>query len=455
MAPAALAALAACHHAKASTEGDKITESFGNPKTLAGPGEHTVLIRDGGFDLNNHVFQGKIGGAYHVHCEDAPAEETATDAIQAREQLIKSLQTKDTSCHLLEGLDLVRSSKFDEIEGSRDLWNERISSRGTVVDVPLSSEIPVVLEGEETFDYHGTYVASVIAYQNPHVKLVLIADEAIERADYTPSCPSQQDLDLTLSLFEDADVKSAYISAPSDSLTDEISARTREHGVTLSNESFGSLSVAGMNHFCPGLDWKSFYQVTGDLQNARAEALAQRGEFGGISVLTLRAAGNEGVTIDSVSDSLSCALGPDSLGTSSATLMVGSYNPANQTPSAFSDRGACVQVAAPGEDIVLAAPHNFLFIASGTSFAAPLTTRLASLTFAPGTAPAEMKSKLLDLRADNLSIPASAFPSELYYKAPGDGAPQVKLGLASISSPLARRPQSASVRDLQRRFLPR
>jgi subtilisin family serine protease len=447
--------LAACHHSKSATEGSPITESFPNPDAMAGPGEHTVLLRDGGFDLNNHVLRGKVGGAYQVHCTAAPDGPAPTDAIEARQQLIDSLQKKDTSCHLVDGIDLVRSSKFDEIEGSRAKWNDRISSRKPTGDVPLSNEIPEVLEGEQTFDYHGTYVASLIAYQNPHVKLVLVADESIQRADYKPSCPSSQDIDLTIKIYQDADVQSAYVSAPADSLTDEIAARSKHHGVTLSNESFGSPSAAAMSHLCPGLDWATLYQVSGSLQQQRAAALAQRGEFGGINVLTLRAAGNEGVTINSVSDSFSCAAGPDELGAGSATLMVGSYNPQTLAMSTFSDRGACVQLSAPGEDIVLAAPHNFLFVASGTSFAAPLTTRLASLTFAPGTSPADMRDQLLALRADGLALPATSFPSELYYKAPASAAPDVELGLARAAEPLVIADRAASLRQLRRRFFPR
>jgi subtilisin family serine protease len=444
-----------CHHSKSSTEGSPVTESFPNPNIMAAPGEHTVLIRDGGFDLNNHVLHGKVGGAYHVHCTETPDGPAATDAIEARQQLIESLQKKDMSCRLVEGMDLVRSSKFDEIEISRLEWNERISSRTSVDSVPLASEIPMVLGGEQTFDYHGTYVASLIAYKNPHVKLVLIADEAIQRGDYKPTCPTAQDLDISTKLYQDADVQSAYISAPSDALTDDIAARTKAHGVTLSNESFGSPSVAGMTHFCPGLDWKPLYEVSAKLQKARAESLAQRGEYGGISVLTLRAAGNEGATINSLADSLSCADGPDELGAGSTTLMVGSYNPQSLAMSAFSDRGSCVLLSAPGEDIVLAAPHNFLFVASGTSFAAPLTTRLASMTFAPGTSPTEMRNQLLALRSDGLALASTSFPSELYYKAPASSAPEAQIGLARATEPLVVADRAASLRQLQRRFFPR
>jgi subtilisin family serine protease len=450
-----LALLTGCHHSNTAAEGTPVTESFGNPRVLAGPGEHTVLIRDGGFDLNNHVFKDKIGGAYHVQCLVTPDSPEPTDAVTAKQQLIASLQTKDTSCHLVDGLDLVRSSKFDDIDPSRDAWNTRIAGRTSVADVPLASEIPVVLEGEDSFDYHGTYVASLIAYDNPHVKLVLIADTSIERADSKPSCPAQQDIDLTVSLYEEPDVKSAYLAAPSDALTDDIAARTKEHGVTLSNESFGAPSVSGMNHLCPGLDWTGFYAVSGALQDARSAALAARGEFTGVGVLTLRAAGNEGATINSISDSLSCTLGADDLGAGSATLLVGSYDPATLATSTFSNRGACVKIAAPGEHIVLGAPHNFLFVASGTSFAAPLTTRLAALRFAPGTAPAQMRDQLLALRSDGLSVPATAFPSELYYKAPAADAPDVKLGLARASEPLALQDRSATLRQLRRRFFPR
>ena len=99
--------------------------------------------------------------------------------------------------------------------------------------------------------------------------------------------------------------------------------------------------------------------------------------IGGPSVLTVVAAGNDGVEIDSGSDSLSCDLGDPK------SLLVGAYNPGTLARNSFSNYGACVNLYAPGQAIVVEYAGGWLIWASGTSFAAPLTARYASMASVP------------------------------------------------------------------------
>ena len=122
------------------------------------------------------------------------------------------------------------------------------------------------------------------------------------------------------------------------------------------------------------------------------------------------AAGNDGVKIDTGSDSLSCDLGDPK------SLLVGAYNPATLAQNMFSNYGACVNVYAPGQAIVVEYAGGWLTWASGTSFSAPLTARYASMTAAAPFDPVAERTAIV-AKADPTSqfLPVGLFPSDFFY----------------------------------------
>jgi subtilisin family serine protease len=90
----------------------------------------------------------------------------------------------------------------------------------------------------------------------------------------------------------------------------------------------------------------------------------------------------------------------------------------------FSDYGACVNVFAPGQAIVVEYAGGWLTWASGTSFSSPLTARYASMTAAAPFDPATERAAVV-AKADPTShfLPVSLFPSDFFY-VPGTEYPE-------------------------------
>jgi subtilisin family serine protease len=151
------------------------------------------------------------------------------------------------------------------------------------------------------------------------------------------------------------------------------------------------------------------------------------------AVLTVQAAGNDGAEIDSGSDSISCDLGDPK------SLLVGAYNPTSLARNGFSNYGACVDVYAPGQAIVVEYAGGWVTWASGTSFAAPLTARYASMTATSPFDPTTARTAVV-ANSDPTShfLPVSAFPSDFFYL-PGTSYPEFVVPGAAKAAP-ARRP---------------
>jgi hypothetical protein len=231
-----------------SSEGAPVQVPFSSPD-LPGDGmHHVVAITDNGFDLSLPHFNGKIAGAYTITCAPSDSSAAPTELQAAKAAQIAAYAVKDTSCHLVPGITLTRSSKLDDIAADLTLWNQGIVAHG--VDPSLMSLVNV-LEGEDTYNYHGTWVSSLIAYQNPNVRLVFIENPAEPRGGTKPSCPTADELRLAIALVQDPDVRAAYVASPIDSLTEELAAMYRHHGVTLLNKSFGPLALVKLQSSCP------------------------------------------------------------------------------------------------------------------------------------------------------------------------------------------------------------
>ena len=166
----------------------------------------------------------------------------------------------------------------------------------------------------------------------------------------------------------------------------------------------------------------------------------------GPSVLTVQSAGNDGVKIDTGSDSLSCDLGDPK------SLLVGAYNPETLVQNTFSNYGACVNVYAPGQAIVVDYAGGWLTWASGTSFSAPLTARFASMTAATPFDPVAERSAIV-AKADPTSqfLPVGLFPRDFFY-VPGTEYPQFVVPAVAAKAAPAHRPPTRY--ELHRVFAP-
>ncbi|HEU4533684.1 MAG TPA: S8/S53 family peptidase, partial [Polyangiaceae bacterium] len=415
-----------------ATEGEAELIPFDCPETPPTAGEHVVMIVDHGFDLTLPVFQGKLAGCFRRVCDEVAPAEPPADAAGAKQRFIDQINAPD-NCRLESGALLRKSRSFASIAPSKDAWNAAVGAKTLTQGFPEFDTIARVLGGEDTYSYHGTWVASVIAYQNPGVKFVVVANDAIRRADAPIGCPTPAEFDAELALYNDPDVRAAYVAAPYGQSSQQVDDVVRRLGVTVVNESFGSNPWLVMNEICPGLDWQGYYATITALGDERFRGLTQAGVLDGMSVLTVAAAGNEGVTINTEADSLRCGGGqqPDGYGPASATMLVGSYEPLSGQRSDFSNDGACVDAYAPGESIVVAGPEGWLFVVSGTSFSAPMTTRFLTRAEPATTGGPGLGAALLAAREPGGNLPAAAFPSALFYR---ERAASVNPDFSSLAS---------------------
>jgi len=106
----------------------------------------------------------------------------------------------------------------------------------------------------------------------------------------------------------------------------------------------------------------------------------------------------------------------------------------------FSDYGACVNVFAPGQAIVVEYAGGWLTWASGTSFAAPLTARYASMTATSPFDPAGARSAVV-AKADPTShfLPVGLFPSDFFF-VPGTEYPEFVVPAVGAKAAPAVRP---------------
>ncbi|HEU4409815.1 MAG TPA: S8 family serine peptidase [Polyangiaceae bacterium] len=420
-------------------EGEPVAVPFECPEAAAAEGEHVVLVIDNGFDLSLPELEGKVIGCYQRVC-DGPSPGAGgpppADFAEAKRRFLEELGQKDVSCRLAKGASLRKSSSFERIAPQKDAWNRALASKTLSQEFPGFEEVARVLGGERSFVYHGTWVLSALAHQNPKAKFVVVNNEAIRRSDARPGCPSAEDFERELALLRDPEVRAAYLASPYEQLGEQTDELVRRFGVTVVNRSFGFDPWPLMAEACPGLDWQGYYALQAELSNARTAALSDAGAFGGMSVLSLDAAGNDGYPLESAADSLNCGGGgqPDGFGPASASLLVGSYDPATLARSEFSNYGRCVDAYAPGEAIVVTGPDGWLNVVSGTSFAAPLAARAVTLEQPAGAGGLALRDGLFAARGPEGNLPKASFPAALFYR---DAAPP-GAGTAALASLVAR-----------------
>jgi subtilisin family serine protease len=393
--------------------------------------QQNVMVIDEGFDLSVSELRGRVAAAYTESCVDEPT--SAPDAAvspdaggadagvsfdQMKQDLISSLSVPDDSCHLSAGIG-AKPDPFASIAQYRTRWNAMIranqfANQGDFTDAEDTQITDALDQQLETFAYHGTSTAGTVVHDNPNVRLVLVERELASESSVQSSftCFVQSEIDQAVQLLSDPQVNAALVNQPAE-IEGDISAAQTKYDVGLVNESFGSSSRPALEMLqtaanCAPIDLSAYFTVLDQVEIAHAKTIQ------GPAVLTVQAAGNEGVEIDSGADSLSCDIG-DPL-----SLLVGSYDTA-QVRSTFSNFGACVDLYAPGESIVAPYAGDWLLPVDGTSFSAPIVVRQVSLTLPAVFDPAQARLDLLSQRLSDGSLPITLFPTDFFY-VPGNTA---------------------------------
>jgi hypothetical protein len=422
----------------------------------------TVLVEDDGIDPSLPVFRDVVVATYTLACTPtdhqdggfpdpldrgtpppdggfafAPADAGDDAAVtvdeSAKAALLRELASSDESCELRAGI-ATSPPPLADLESQRADWNAKVRGDRDVIDDPLLKTIDARV-GER---FHGTSTAGIVAFQNPSARLVVV-NRSLATAEEVAAmvrCPQQRDLDAAALLLADPDVVQAYAARPLGSDERAFAKTIADHDVAIVNESFGPLSRHGLEKLlfragCPLVELDAYFAALNELQHRDyLRAPTQK-------ILTIRAAGNESARLDRRADGLDCRDDQPTLS------LVGSYGVIGEK-SAFTNFGDCVDVFAPGEAVVGPLPGDWWYPQFGTSFAAPLVTRLVSMlpVGAGGFDPLAARQALHALRRPDGSIPRPRFPEELLYL-PGRKTP---LALTIDASP--RVTQSELVRAL-------
>ena len=220
-------------------------------------------------------------------------------------------------------------------------------------------------------------------------------------------CPTQADVDATAALLCDDDVRRAYVERPRASIDRELDELLTVNHIGVWNRSFGKPSRAAteaalLEAGCGKIDLGEYLATKGELDATYDACHPAQG------YLEVLAAGNDGSRLDGPEDQEGCR---DRRPTS---IVVGSYGRSLKR-SAFTNYGRCVDVFAPGEDIVATLPDGWLMPMSGTSYSAPLMARWVSLRNDDTFSPTEARNAVLALADRRRRIPEDQFPSELVY----------------------------------------
>ena len=105
-----------------------------------------VMVIDSDFDTSSSIFDNKIVGKYTLECSE-----------------------DDSKCEIKEGFSSVPKQN-QEVLSKKDIWNKAIKAR----DFSTISALSESGFEDKVVHSHGTSTASIIAYKNPNVKLVLV-----------------------------------------------------------------------------------------------------------------------------------------------------------------------------------------------------------------------------------------------------------------------------------------
>jgi hypothetical protein len=409
--------------------------------------QQNVMVIDEGIDLSASDLQGRVAAAYTETCVDDSSDAGAAGpggvvdggpAFDALKQMyLAALAQPDDSCHLTTGIS-AKADPLASIAQYKSRWNAMVLANQSPSEVFNATELTKLMNPINTefgsFGYHGTATSTTVAHENGSVRLVLVERELGSESSLQTNfpCIAQADIDQTVDLLNDPQIYAASVNQPAQ-IDSELAGAQTTYDVGIVNESFGAASRETLEMLqqqnCPNtVDLSAYFALIDKMTNDHNATIQ------GPAVLTVQAAGNDGVRIDSGSDSLSCDLGDPK------SLLVGAYNPITLAQNMFSNYGACVNVYAPGQSIVVEYAGGWLTWASGTSFASPLTARYASMTAASPFDPAAERTAVV-AKSDPTSqfLPVSLFPSDFFYL-PGTTTPEFVVPLGAAKAAPAHRP---------------
>ncbi|HLK93571.1 MAG TPA: S8 family serine peptidase [Polyangia bacterium] len=389
--------------------------------------QQNVMVIDTGIDLTASDLQGRVAAVYTETCADDSSGGGSSDAASPpavdagpafdtlKQEFLAQLAQPDDSCDLHTGIS-GKSDPLASIDQYKTRWNAMVRANQSISQAFTYAEFQTLmgpLNNEYmNFNYHGTATSSTVAHENPNVRLVLVERElgSAEALMNNFPCIQQADVDQFVDLMNDPQVYAAFVAQPAQ-IDAKIAAAQSQYDVGVVNESFGAasrqtLEMLQAQNCAQPINLSAYFQMLDQATNAHNASIA------GPSVLTVVAAGNDGVQINSGADSLSCDLGDPK------SLLVGAYNPGTLAQTSFSNYGACVDLFAPGQAIVVEYAGGWLLWADGTSFASPLTARYASMATdvpAPFAPPTARTAVLGAIQPSNQFLPVALFPQDFFY----------------------------------------
>ena len=417
-------------------------KSIGRDAPVSEPNlKFRVAIMDDGFDESLAVFKGKILAKLSITCDEEPDDtsdkETSIEDISYEDlkmAVIQSINTDDSSCKFVEQMEFAKSASFKEISKFREPWNEYFLKKQDLPSFPSSDPIALtsyptnntskssgltgsdakqvykVLKGEEKFNYHGTHVASLVAYKNDNVDLVLIQKKlkvAGETSEEKINCFSQAELDKIAKIYRDPDVIKANNEAPlrgEEKNKDEVFTK---YNIDFLNTSFGKPPTLEIEKIfkesgCPAVKFSEFFASMNEFESKREISIRKRGLIKS-KALQINAFGNDSLPLNKPEDGEECS--------KVFTLNVGASD-ANGKPASFTNTGDCLDVWAPGVRIIAGAPEDFLLSVNGTSFSSPLFLRYLTQTGKPQESYEDLYTKF---KSSKKSIEPVNIANELFY----------------------------------------
>lgn len=363
---------------------------------------HVALIIDQGFSLHSPNYINQLAATYTFSC---PHSLNLLFMLSGhyesnKKKLLDYVAAEQENCFLREGLetDISLLKGFAQV---KERWNQNLLRGEPFPNV--HGAMPL---------FHGTMVASLIAFRNPSTRLVLVQRNLISitpretMALFFCSPYSQVLIDRAYRLFKDEDVRTAFLRKPHP-VSLGLAAIIRRHNVTLVNKSYTAPQARQFENFrarsCPHLPPLKLELFFNTIDALFAERDRKHGfTYDQRQALTFKAAGNDAIEVKKCT-------------TSDRLILVGS-SMLPGVKAEHSNWGHCVSLYNLGDEVITRLPYGLLGVASGTSFAAPLTLRYVSLHYSPSSSPREIKRRLLRLADQRGFLPSAAFPHELSYR---------------------------------------
>ena len=381
-----------------------------------------IMIVDDGFNLNQEVFNDKILDQFTVDCsesEDMQDEGDSTEDLQEltldekfeklKDEYIKGFN-QENPCKLEQSITYPENPQLFELVQYRDEWNRMLGNKASFNEIFSNENLTKIALVIDDVPHHGTTTASLIAYNNPNVKMVFL-EVKLGDGSGPEECIIQEEVDLTVRVLRDPEIRDLYLNQEQNPVSKRLDEIVELHNIKLVNYSAASnprsiIEEQNRQLGCEDVSLLEYFNEISSLDKALEEKRKNEASSA-IEPLFIQSAGNEGAQIDAYSDFLACS------NESETSLLVGS-NEFSGVRSDFSNFGQCVDVYAVGGSIVSSSLYGFLNIKSGTSYSAPIVSRYVSQHLAHLGTAKEMKVALKQLLDSDKNLPES-FPVELAY----------------------------------------